>query len=193
MKKSIIAAIAFCSMAFVSVASAQETGNGCEIDPDWKQSKINETLSACKDRAQSMDPEAVAENVSAYAEVAKGVAEAIGIAAREVGIAVDEFVKTDTGKLTVALIVWHVAGDDIISIVIGIPCIIFAVFLWFAITNRTKRTGEFEIIKNRWGKEQSIHKMKPVSDLDGPDGFSYLVASLFCGAIVIVCLANIFT
>lgn len=181
-------------VAFASFgAFAQESVPNCNIDPDWKQSKIDATLAACKQQAQSTTPDVVVENVSAYAEVAKGVAEAIGIAAREVGVAVDDFIKTDAGKMTVALVVWHVAGDDIIGIVLGVPGIFFAVLLWFALTNRIKRTGEFITVKNRWGKEQSIHKMKPVADLDGPDGFSYLIASVFCGAIVIVCLANIFT
>lgn len=174
--------------SFNSFAQSAE----CKIDPNWNQQKINDTLAACKQQAETVTPEVVAQNVSVYAEVAKGVAEAIGIAAREVGVAVDEFVKTDAGKMTIALIVWHVAGDDIKGILFGIPGILFAVWLWFAITNRLKRTGEFITIKNRWGNEQSIHKLKPVADLDGPDGFGLPIVSVFCGAIVIVCLANIF-
>ena len=98
-------------LAVFSFSTLAQQVPECKIDPDWKQSKIQETLEACKQSTTAIVPQAVAQDVSAYAEIAKGVAEAIGIAAREVGVAVDEFVKTDTGKMTVALIVWHVAGD----------------------------------------------------------------------------------
>lgn len=179
-------------LVVASFSTAAQTNTDCTIDPDWNQSKINETLAACKQQATRIAPEVVVQDVSAYAEIAKGVAEAIGIAAREVGVAVDEFVKTDAGKMTIALIVWHVAGDDIKGIVFGVPCILFAVWLWFAISHRLRRTGEYITVKNRWGREQSKHKLKPVADFDGPDGFSFLVLSAFCGVIVIVCMANIF-
>jgi len=179
-------------LAVFSFSTLAQQAPECKIDPDWKQSKIQETLEACKQSTTAVVPQAVAQDVSAYAEIAKGVAEAIGIAAREVGVAVDEFVKTDTGKMTVALIVWHVAGDDIKGMLFGIPGILFAVWLWFTIAARLKRTGEYVTVKNRWGREVSVHKLKAVADFDGPDGFSFLILSVFCGAIVVVCLANIF-
>lgn len=87
---------------------------------------------------------------------------------------------------------WHVAGDDIKGMLFGIPGIFFAVWLWFTISARLKRTGEYVTVKNRWGREVSVHKLKAVADFDGPDGFSFLILSVFCGAIVVVCLANIF-
>ena len=191
MRNTFRALVAVAALAAFSV-SAQQAEPNCAIDPDWTQQKINETLNACKSQAQSVAPEVIVQDVSAYAEVAKGVAEAIGIAAREVGLAVDEFIKTDAGKMTVSLIVWHVAGDDLKGIVFGIPTILFAVWLWFAVTARIKRTGEYITVKNRWGTERSIHKQKSVADLDGADGFSYLIASVFCIVLVAVSVANIF-
>lgn len=49
------------------------------------------------------------------AQAADGFAKAFTIAARELGVTVNEFLKTDAGKLTAALIVWKVAGAGIIN------------------------------------------------------------------------------
>lgn len=188
--RQIVRALGMVAMLAATGAQAQEAE--CAIDPDWKQSKISETLEACKNKSAEVAPAAVAEDLSAYAEVAKGVAEAIGIAAREVGVAVDEFVKTDAGKLTVALIVWHVAGDEILGITLGVPGIFFSIWLWFAVTRYIRHTGEYQTIKGRFGREKSVPILRAVKDFDGPDGFSFLVASVFCAVLIVICIANIF-
>lgn len=183
----LVAVISFAAFS----TQAQQAEPECKIDPDWKQSKITETLEACKQQAQSATPEAVVQNVSAYAEVAKGVAEAIGIAAREVGVAVDEFVKTDAGKMTIALIVWHVAGDDLKGIVFGIPIILFAVWLWFAVTGRIKRTGEYITVKGRFGNEKSIPKLKQMSDFEDGENFAYFMTCIFCAALIVAGVVHV--
>lgn len=53
------------------------------------------------------------------AQAAEGFARAISIAARELGVTVNEFLKTDAGKLTAALIIWKVAGASIVNILYG--------------------------------------------------------------------------
>lgn len=50
---------------------------------------------------------------------AEGFAKAIGIAAKELGIAANEFLGTDAGKLTAILIIWKVAGASILSTLYG--------------------------------------------------------------------------
>lgn len=44
------------------------------------------------------------------AAAAEGFAKALGIAAKELGVTVNDFLHTDAGKLTAALIIWKVAG-----------------------------------------------------------------------------------
>ena len=48
------------------------------------------------------------------AAAAEGFAKAIGIAAKELGVTVNDFLHTDAGKLTAALIIWKVAGASFI-------------------------------------------------------------------------------
>lgn len=51
------------------------------------------------------------------AQAAEGFARAITIAAKELGVTVNDFLKTDAGKLTAALIVWKVAGAAFVKII----------------------------------------------------------------------------
>ena len=54
------------------------------------------------------------------AAAAEGFAKALSIAARELGITINEFLATPAGKLTAALIVWKVAGASIVHILYGL-------------------------------------------------------------------------
>ena len=47
------------------------------------------------------------------AAAAEGFAKALSIAARELGVTVNDFMHTDAGRLTAALIIWKVAGASI--------------------------------------------------------------------------------
>jgi hypothetical protein len=53
------------------------------------------------------------------AAAAEGFARALGIAARELNITVNEFLASDAGKLTAALIIWKVAGAAVVKMLYG--------------------------------------------------------------------------
>lgn len=53
------------------------------------------------------------------ASAAEGFARALGIAAKELGVTVNDFLHTDAGKLTAALIIWKVAGAAFIHMLYG--------------------------------------------------------------------------
>lgn len=56
-------------------------------------------------------------------EAAEGFGRAFTTAARELGITVNEFLATDAGKLTAALIIWKVVGGSMLKLV-------FILFMW---------------------------------------------------------------
>lgn len=56
------------------------------------------------------------ERLSAYAEVATQIAKAVGIAAKEMGVAVNDFIQTPAGILTVAVILVKVLGKLVAAI-----------------------------------------------------------------------------
>jgi len=53
------------------------------------------------------------------AAAAEGFARALSIAAKELGVTVNDFLHTDAGKLTAVLIIWKVAGASITSLIYG--------------------------------------------------------------------------
>ena len=85
------------------------------LEADCKASqKANTTIpdSVADQLNASVSPEAL----SGYGKVAKEFAEAIGIAAKELGVAANDFLNTPAGKLTAVIIVWRVMGDDVYAI-----------------------------------------------------------------------------
>jgi hypothetical protein len=60
------------------------------------------------------------------ATVAESFARAIGIAARELGVAVNDFLNTPAGVLTAAVILWKVIGADVVTVLTCVP--IMAIF-----------------------------------------------------------------
>ena len=53
------------------------------------------------------------------AQAAEGFAKALGIAAKELGVTVNDFLQTDAGKLTAILIIWKVAGASLVKMMYG--------------------------------------------------------------------------
>ena len=70
--------------------------------------------------AQLSSPEKVEKWVQIGANIGQGLAGA----AKELGIAVNDFSKTGVGQITVALIVWHVLGNTLMHIIGGIMVIV---------------------------------------------------------------------
>lgn len=54
------------------------------------------------------------------AQAAEGFAKALGIAARELGVTVNDFLHTDAGKLTAILIIWKIAGTAAVKMLYGL-------------------------------------------------------------------------
>lgn len=82
------------------------------------------------------------QRISEWGAVSKDFAVALGIAAKELGIAANEFLDTDAGLLTAGLIVWHVAGASIAGILIGVPML---VAFWWLLIGYMKRSKINEI------------------------------------------------
>ena len=53
------------------------------------------------------------------ATAAEGFARALGIAAKELGVTVNDFLHTDAGKITAVLIIWKVAGATAVKMMYG--------------------------------------------------------------------------
>lgn len=70
------------------------------------------------------------ETLTEYGEFGKAFGSAIAETAKEVGTTANEFITTPAGKVAVALIVWKVAGDDIMGIILGTAWFLLMIPLW---------------------------------------------------------------
>ena len=143
-----------------------------------------------KDPAKMMS---VASTFGTQAAIAaKGFAEAIGIAAHELGVSVNEFIGTPAGKLTVAIIIWKVAGATLLhafgalfAIVVSLT---FARKLWV----RTF-TSHTEIVDAVWlwglyKSKKTLRIQKPFKDITSDDAVAVFII-IVCNIIaVIVCV-----
>lgn len=78
------------------------------------------------------------EKLSQWGVVAQEWAKALGVAANELGLAADSFLDTDAGKLTAAIIIWHVLGETLLGFVVGVPLLLIVLFLGIRTAHRAK-------------------------------------------------------
>lgn len=113
----ISAAIALCSLTAVAATQIDTNGlNDAQIaELKAHAAKIVADTAKAADGQTEIGPMVTMATTwgNQAAQAAEGFAKAINIAARELGVTVNEFLKTDAGKLTAVLIVWKVAGASI--------------------------------------------------------------------------------
>lgn len=78
------------------------------------------------ERASQFSPDKVNE----WAELGKNIALAFTTVAKELGVAADQFLASTTGKITLVLIIWKVAGQDILGFTVGVVFLFAFVPLW---------------------------------------------------------------
>lgn len=99
---------------------------------------------AVADAAKQADPSSVVQQAASNpgaavtlaatwgqqaAAAAEGFAKALGIAAKELGVTVNDFLHTDAGKLTAALIIWKVAGAGVAKILYALLFVTVGMFI----------------------------------------------------------------
>jgi hypothetical protein len=94
------------------------------------------------------------ERMKRYAEVGEAIAKSLGAAAKEMGVAVNDFMSTPAGTLTVLLIVYHFIGSDLIALFVAGSLIPVVVYMWFRAV-RYIRTDRIE--RNEAGKKVAVH------------------------------------
>lgn len=98
--------------------------------------------------------------LSAYGIVAQEWAKALGLAATELGIAVDTFLDTDAGKLTAFIIIWQVMGETILGFLLGVPLLIVIMWIGIRTAHRAKISGiEYSETKTTWRGKPAIKEI----------------------------------
>lgn len=124
------------------------------------------------------------------ATAAEGFAKALGIAAREIGVTVNEFISTPAGKLTAALIVWKVAGATLISMAYGV--VVLVIGLWAAwLLARHIATDRYESVPysrlwGLWSGERKVRVYRPFSKYSDGESFMTIIAVGMAAATMLI-------
>lgn len=131
--------------------------------------QAQETAKAAKAAAvDKADVVVDTERLSIYAGVATEVAKAIGLAAKELGVAVNEFIKTPAGLLLIGVIILKVFGKllTLVLIALIINLVIYRIIktLW------KKPTGESVEVSRFFGWKKRVepqYTLATFSEIDG--------------------------
>lgn len=126
-----IAAFSLVALLFCGGAQAQVNVNTSGLTDAQKAKLIQmaETMKeevAKAEQASQFSPERVNE----WTELGKNIALAFTTVAKELGVAADQFLNSTTGKVTLVLIIWKVAGQDILGLALGVMFLLTFVPLW---------------------------------------------------------------
>lgn len=103
---------------FIILTFASLGSYACEINAPGLSSQAKQNLIIECEKAKLTQPQqpssVTVEDVDKWADISQKFAGAIGIAAKEIGVSVNEFIKTPAGMITVALVIWMSIGESLI-------------------------------------------------------------------------------
>lgn len=109
----------------------------------------------------------IVEMANEYTQLAENISAVIVTVAGKVGIAADEFLKSTSGKITVGLIFWKMAGKDlsgmIIHIVVGVGLFFIMMPIWIYMFRRLCLIQSIEIQV----PEEGFKRKKEITYMDG--------------------------
>ena len=116
-------ALSICAMTAMSTQVTVDVGNLSDAQvAELKATAARAVADASKGEAPS-SPGATITMAATWgqqaAAAAEGFARALGIAAKELGVTVNDFLHTDAGKITAVLIIWKVAGATAVKMMYG--------------------------------------------------------------------------
>lgn len=85
------------------------------------------------------------------AAAAEGFAKAMGIAAKELNVTINDFLKSDAGKLTAILIIWKVAGAAVVKALYGMLFVTVGLTMVRVIYTRLFTKGYEKVEYSRFG------------------------------------------
>jgi len=160
MKKTMIALAATCALLFTSGVLAQSADTrGLN---DAQQAEINLQIAKMKaDKAKGIVEGVPAANISetvrteaaAWGEMGTNMGRAVVGAAKEIGVAANEFAETPLGKVTVGVVVYKLIGQEILGVVVGCSILLFVYMLagYLLFRARFASRVEYETKPFLWG------------------------------------------
>ena len=107
--------------------------------------------------------ETVRKEASAWGELGSNMGKAMVGAAKELGVAADEFSQTNLGKITVGVVVYKLIGRDIVKFMVGMLTFIAGslMVLYLIFTHAFASSVKYEFKPTLWGhNKRSVVEIK---------------------------------
>lgn len=98
-----------------------------------------------QDQLKKLKGTDIKENVHAWAGVGKEVGEAVNSSLQAITVQTNSFAQTGVGKITVALVVWKVLGDQLVHMLGGLVELVIFIPIWLWSYRRTCMTLKFKM------------------------------------------------
>jgi hypothetical protein len=188
MKKLIVLFIA-AVMSFAAAAADEVRSVDISKLTNAQKADVLKYAASLEESKGSNLSEKTREEVGKWGELGVGMGRAAVAAAKEVGVAANEFVQTPLGKITMGVVVYKVIGKDIIKFLVGST--VFTIFLTVAVILVFRKKGNvtYDYKPALWGlyNKKYLVSYKPDSDVMG---YSFLGAAA-CAIIALVVGLNI--
>ncbi|MCK4826747.1 hypothetical protein KA005_64015 [bacterium] len=134
---------------YAGYGCADQINNISGLKPEIRQGMIVSCEAAKLKATQSVGKSALSpvsvDNLTEWGLVAKQFAEAIGIAASELGVAVNEFIKTPAGIMVIVGIFWTIMGASVVSFLVGVVLeTLTIVFCYYSIKRMMTKNIEYK-------------------------------------------------
>lgn len=161
------------------------------------QTEIKLTPEQVKQLTSQEQPSNLSEKarkeLSAWGELGQGMGVALVSAAKEVGVAANDFASTPLGKITVALVVYKMIGRDLTKFLVGTMILVVGWSFGLNLSLKNRRTGpaQYEyrpFLFGAWNRKVVVEeKFMSAGDREGYviAGIIVLAASTIIGLIVI--------
>ncbi|HET8687807.1 MAG TPA: hypothetical protein VFM18_14260 [Methanosarcina sp.] len=128
------------------------------------------------------------EKVKEWASVGTQIAQGVAAAAKELGIAVNDFAKTPVGKWTLFLIIWHIMGGLIVHLAGGLLVLLFGFTLVLVLyRGRTRSTPKYSSTdKNIFGNYAKIGVSK--DELTSGEATELVIISAITVVLTLICI-----
>jgi hypothetical protein len=133
--KKLLVTLAMCVSTGV-LAAHPTSVDVSTLTPEQIQ-KINQQVSEMSNNPMSVSA-TVRKEAAAWGDLGANMGKALVSAAREVGVASNEFASTSLGKVVVAIVTYKIVGKDILGVVFGTLTLLFgwSVAIWLLTTRR---------------------------------------------------------
>ena len=119
-------------MLLISTTTWAKTAN---VDGLTAEQQAEIQLLIAQTKAQNRNTNTTLPNISKsqvkeYVVLGESIAKALGACAKEMGVAVNDFANSKVGILATVLIIWNLAGEDIMGFIVGISLLIVFIPTW---------------------------------------------------------------